>query len=62
MHPNQISRLKSQFHSNAESLFEKHISEKREEELEKEWLYKVIGQQKIEIHFLKKTCYEPHGA
>lgn len=55
IHPNQISQWKKQFLSNAESIFEKPAQEKSEEELEKERLYKVIGQQKIEIDFLKKN-------
>jgi len=55
VHANQISKWKNQFLSNAESVFEKPASNQSEEELEKERLYKVIGQQKIEIDFLKKA-------
>jgi len=55
LHPNQISQWKTQFLENAESVFEKPKSGKSEEELEKERLYRTIGQQKIEIDFLKKA-------
>lgn len=55
LHPNQISQWKTQFLANAESVFEKGKTEKSEEELEKERLYRTIGQQKIEIDFLKKA-------
>lgn len=55
LHPNQISQWKTQFLANAESVFEKPNSGKSEEELEKERLYRTIGQQKIEIDFLKKA-------
>jgi len=55
VHANQISKWKNQFLSNAETIFEKPGSTQTDEELEKERLYKVIGQQKIEIDFLKKA-------
>lgn len=55
IHANQISQWKSQFLKGASQVFERPKSEKSEEELEKERLYKVIGQQKIEIDFLKKA-------
>ena len=55
IHANQISKWKNQFLSNAETIFEKPVSDQSEEELEKERLYKVIGQQKIAIDFLKKA-------
>ncbi len=55
IHPNQISQWKTQFLANAESVFEKTKSGKTEEELEKERLYQTIGEQKIEIDFLKKA-------
>jgi len=55
VHANQISQWKNQFLAKAESVFEKPTNAKSEEELEKERLYKVIGQQKIEIDFLKKA-------
>jgi transposase len=49
VHANQISQWKNQFLAKAESVFEKPANAKSEEELEKERLYKVIGQQKIKI-------------
>ena len=55
VHPNQISTWKRQFLDNAEQVFEKPQAGKSEEELEKEKLYKVIGQQKVELDFLKKA-------
>lgn len=55
LHPNVISQWKNQFLSNAEKVFEQPVSKKSEVELEKERLFKVIGQQKIEIDFLKKA-------
>ena len=55
IHPTQISQWKSQFLSNAEQVFEKPAPEQTEEEQEREKLYKVIGQQKVEIDFLKKA-------
>jgi transposase len=55
VHANQISKWKNQFLDNASSVFEKPASNQSEEELEKERLFKVIGQQKIEIDFLKKA-------
>lgn len=55
VHANQISKWKNQFLDNASSVFEKPGSNQSEEELEKERLFKVIGQQKIEIDFLKKA-------
>jgi transposase len=55
IHANQISKWKNQFLSNAEAIFEKPGNTQSEEELEKERLYKVIGQQKIEIDFFKKA-------
>lgn len=54
LHPNQISKWKSEFLANAEQVFDgSGKSETSEEEVEK--LYKVIGQQKVEIDFLKKA-------
>lgn len=55
IHPTQISQWKTQFLSNAEAVFEKPAPEQSEEDQEKERLYKVIGQQKVEIDFLKKA-------
>ena len=56
LHANQISKWKSHFLENAEGVFEKENDKKAsEDEQEKERLYKVIGQQKVEIDFLKKA-------
>jgi transposase len=55
VHANQISKWKNQFLANAETVFERPSKTQSEEELEKERLYKVISQQKIEIDFLKKA-------
>jgi transposase len=55
IHPNQIAKWKSHFLSNANQVFDSPSSEKSPEQLEKERLYKVIGQQKVEIDFLKKA-------
>ena len=55
LHPSQITQWKTQFLSNADQVFDKPGKEKSEEELEKERLYNVIGQQKVEIDFLKRA-------
>jgi transposase len=52
VHANQITKWKSEFLENASSVFEIK-SGKSQEETEAEKLYKVIGQQKVEIDFLK---------
>jgi len=52
VHANQITKWKSEFLENASSVFETK-SGKSQEETEAEKLYKVIGQQKVEIDFLK---------
>jgi transposase len=52
VHPNQISTWKSEFLSNASAVFESPNS-KAKEDPDTERLYKVIGQQKVEIDFLK---------
>lgn len=53
VHPNQISKWKQQFLSNADKVFEEPVSAKSQEDLEREKLYRTIGEQKIEIDFLK---------
>jgi len=53
VHPNMISNWKSEFLKNASMVFEKSKSESAEEDADKDKLYKVIGQQKVEIDFLK---------
>lgn len=52
IHPNQISTWKSEFLTNASSVFEQKVS-KSNEEVDSEKLFKIIGQQKVEIDFLK---------
>jgi transposase len=52
VHPNQISTWKSEFLSNASGVLESTNS-KTKEDPDTERLYKVIGQQKVEIDFLK---------
>ena len=56
LHPNQISQWKSHFLTKAETLFEgKSKSARSEEEKREDALLRVIGQQKVEIDFLKKV-------
>lgn len=54
IHPNQISTWKSQFLSNANSIFEKGVT-KTDGEKEKDELFKKVGQLQIENDFLKKV-------
>lgn len=54
--PNQISQWKSQFLSNAETIFEKGTkNSKSEEETESDKLLKTIGKLKVENDFLKNA-------
>jgi len=54
LQPTQISNWKREFFNSAESIFEKgNKFKKTEVEEEKERLLKTIGQQKVEIDFLK---------
>jgi len=54
--PQQISKWKRDFLANAESVFEGNPKNpKTEAEQEKDQLLKMIGQQKVEIDFLKNT-------
>lgn len=57
VHPNQIAKWKAQFMEHAQSVFENGHDDgsKSDEAVEKEKLYKIIGQQKVEIDFLKKA-------
>ena len=52
IHPNQISTWKSEVISTASTVFE-NKSSKAEPEVDREKLFKVIGEQKVEIDFLK---------
>lgn len=54
LHPSQISTWKGQFLSNADAVFEKGISRK-EEDKEKDALFKKVGQLQLENDFLKKV-------
>ena len=53
LQPTQISKWKHDFVSNASDVFEKGGSKKENSDQEKEKLYKIIGQQKVELDFLK---------
>jgi transposase len=57
IHPQQIAKWKKEFLNNAESVFGKGTKSKRteEEEEKKDIFLKVIGQQKVEIDFLKNA-------
>lgn len=58
IHPNQISQWKTHFLENAEQIFDKGEEKQGNKIDETEKLYKVIGQQKVEIDFLKKVSKE----
>lgn len=56
LHPTQINKWKRDFLARAESVFDHGTkSKKTEAEEEKDQLLKVIGQQKVEIDFLKNA-------
>ena len=55
LHVNQISKWKQEFLSSAEEIFEKGKSKKQSDDKKEEKLYKIIGQQKVEIDFLKNA-------
>jgi len=55
IHPNQITRWKNLFLGNASSIFSNGSDQPKKQEGEEEQLYKIIGQQKVEIDFLKKA-------
>lgn len=54
LHPNQISSWKKEFNERGSEIFGKEkVSAEKNQDVDS--LYKVIGQQKIEIDFLKKA-------
>jgi transposase len=56
LHPNQITNWKKEFLSKAAVVFtDAAVSREKSEDKEKQKLYEVIGQQKVEIDFLKKA-------
>lgn len=58
IHPQQVRQWKREFLQNAESVFQKDDVDKKKVEvleIEKEDLQSLIGQQTIEINFLKKN-------
>lgn len=56
IHPTQITTWKTQFLKNASQVFDKPVRDAKSEAQEKEDSYlKMIGQQKMEIDFLKKA-------
>lgn len=56
IHPTQITNWKSQFLKNGEEVFSKKVKDaKTEAEEREERFLKTIGQQKMEIDFLKKA-------
>lgn len=56
LHPQQISNWKREFLDGAEAVFTNSKEDGRSEaEIEKERLLQTIGQQKVEIDFLKKV-------
>jgi transposase len=55
VHATQINKWKAHFLEHAESVFENGNSSSTAPESTEEKLYKVIGEQKVEIDFLKKA-------
>jgi transposase len=56
IHPSQITQWKNYFLGNATGVFTKgSVSSDKKDPGEEERLYKIIGQQKVEIDFLKKA-------
>ncbi|MDF0718375.1 transposase [Muricauda sp. 334s03] len=56
IHPTQITNWKSQFLKNGQAVFDRPVKDAKTEAQEKEeHLLKTIGQQKVELDFLKKA-------
>lgn len=56
VHASQISSWKTHFLEHADAVFDKEKDKKVEQDqAEKQKLYKIIGQQKVEIDFLKEA-------
>lgn len=55
LQPSQISLWKSKALSNFENVFQAETSNEKEKQIDTEKLYATIGQQKVEIEFLKKN-------
>lgn len=55
LQPSQISLWKSKALSNFENVFQAETLNEKEKQIDTEKLYATIGQQKVEIEFLKKN-------
>ena len=56
LHPNQISKWKSEFMEKADQIFDGRSAKGEDDHHQDvEKLYRLIGQQKVEIDFLKKA-------
>lgn len=56
LHANQISKWKAHFLDNADTIFESKSEAKSDEDaVEKAKLYRIIGEQKVAIDFLKEA-------
>ena len=55
VHQNQITRWKSYFLEHASGVFSKDTEKGTKKQGDEERLFKIIGQQQVEIDFLKKA-------